>query len=413
MIESLDNTDPYASLKVRDFRWFVLARFAQTFAIQMQSLVVGWQVYQETHDALSLGLIGFCEAAPFLGIALVAGHVADVVSRKKIILVTGGVYSLCAATLLLISTELHFILLQHGVFPIYVVIFVIGLTRGFMSPAQAAFSSQLVPRALYGNASTWGTVSWQISEVVGPAVGGLVYSFADIGTAYGAVILLSAIGFAFFALIHNKPMPVRNRQETVMQSLSVGVRFVFRNQALLSAVTLDMFAVFFGGAFAVLPIFADKVLHVGPRGLGLLRASPAVGAIIISVVMANYPMFRKAGRNLFACVFAYGVMVIAFALSRNFYLSLAFLLLSGMFDNVSVVIRSTILQLLTPDEMRGRVSAVNGIFTGTSDGLGSFESGVAAKLLGLVPSVVFGGSMTLVTVAAVRVAAPELRTLKL
>jgi len=413
MTDKLDNTDPYASLKERDFRWFVLARFAQTFAIQMQSLIVGWQIYQETHDALSLGLIGFCEAAPFLGIALIAGHVADVVDRKKIILVTSVAYFVCAVSLLLVSTEFHSVLSRYGVFPIYIIIFVVGLTRGFMSPAQAAFSSQLVPRALYGNASTWGTVSWQISEIVGPAAGGLVYGLSGIGPAYGSVVFLSALGFVLFAAVRNKPMPARRDDETMVESLSAGIRFVFQNRVLLSAVSLDMFAVFFGGAYAVLPIFADRVLHVGAKGLGLLRGAPAVGAIIMSIVMANFPMFKNAGRNLLVCVFGFGVTVIAFAVSGNFYLSLALLLASGMFDNVSVIIRSTILQLLSPDEMRGRVSAVNGIFTGTSDGLGSFESGVAAKLLGLIPSVIFGGSMTIATVVTIREVSPGLRKLTL
>lgn len=410
---TLDNTDPYAALKIRDFRLFVLARFVLTFAVQMQSVIVGWQIYELTHDPLSLGLIGLSEAIPVLSVALFAGHLADVVSRKKIIAVCSSAYLVCAALLFLVSTQFNEVLVRQGVFPIYIIVFFAGLTRGFMSPAQAAFSAQLVPRELFGNASTWGSVAWQVSEVTGPAVGGLIYGFVGLGTAYGTVIVLSAVGLFIFIAIENKPMPVRTRAESILHSLSAGIRFVFHDQIILSAISLDMFAVFFGGAVTVLPIFADEVMHIGAEGLGFLRAAPAVGAIIMSIIQANYPVFRRAGRNLLACVFGFGLMVILFALSKNFYVSLIILMLGGAFDNVSVIIRATIIQLHAPDAMRGRVSAVNGIFLGASNELGSFESGVAAKLMGLIPSVIFGGSMTLLVVASVRVLAPKLRKLRL
>lgn len=413
MIPILDNTDPYAALKIKDFRLFVLARFVLTFAVQMQSVIVGWQIYELTRDPLSLGLIGLCEAIPVFGIALFAGHLADVVSRKKIIAVCSSAYLVCATSLLLVSTQFHEVLAQHGIFPIYVIIFFAGLTRGLMSPAQAAFSAQLVPRELFGNASTWGSVSWQVSEVTGPAIGGLIYEFLGIGAAYVAVVVFAAVGLFIFMAIENKPMPERKREESIRRSLSEGIRFVFRDQIILSAISLDMFAVFFGGAVAVLPIFADQVLHTGAKGLGFLRAAPAVGAIIMSIIQANYPVFRQAGRNLLICVLGFGFMVITFALSKNFYLSLVVLMLSGAFDNVSVIIRATIIQLYTPDAVRGRVSAVNGIFLGASNELGSFESGLAAKLMGLIPSVIFGGTMTLLVVAAVRTLAPRLRKLQL
>ncbi len=410
---TLDNTDPYAALKIRDFRLFVLARFVLTFAVQMQSVIVGWQIYELTHDPLSLGLIGLSEAIPVLSVALFAGHLADVVSRKKIIAVCSAAYLICAASLFLVSTQFNEVLVRQGVFPIYIIVFFAGLTRGFMSPAQAAFSAQLVPRELFGNASTWGSVAWQVSEVTGPAVGGLIYGFIGIGTAYGTVIVLSAVGLSIFMAIENKPMPVRTRAESILQSLSAGIRFVFHDQIILSAISLDMFAVFFGGAVTVLPIFADEVMHIGAEGLGFLRAAPAVGAIIMSIIQANYPVFKRAGRNLLACVLGFGLMVILFALSKNFYVSLIILMLGGAFDNVSVIIRATIIQLHAPDAMRGRVSAVNGIFLGASNELGSFESGVAAKLMGLIPSVIFGGSMTLLVVASVRILAPQLRKLRL
>jgi MFS family permease len=413
LVPTLDNTDPYASLKVGDFKWFVSARFILTFAIQMQSVIVGWQVYELTHDALSLGMIGLSEALPFFCVSLFGGHVADTVDRKKIILLSSLVYLICAAVLLSVSTGLDAILVAHGVFPIYAIIFMTGIARGFLSPAQRAFVAQLVPRELFGNASTWNSLVWQVAEVAGPAVGGLVYGFFGIGSAYATVVTMTAIGIGIFTVVGRKPMPARNGGESIWQSLSAGFKYVFKDQIILSAISLDMFAVFFGGAVAVLPIFADQVLHTGAKGLGFLRAAPAIGAIVMSIIQANHPFFKQAGRNLLASVLGFGLSIIFFALSKNFPLSFALLLIGGAFDSVSVVIRGTLVQVYSPDEMRGRISAINGIFIGSSNELGSFESGVAAKLMGLIPSVIFGGSMTLLVVAAVGALAPKLRRLQL
>ncbi len=410
---NLNNNDAYAALRIRDFKWFVTARFMLTFAIQMQSLIVGWQIYELTHDALSLGLIGLAEAFPFFSISLFGGHVADTISRKKIILISNFIYTFCALALLLISTKYHSIFLKDGAEPIYIIIFVTGIARGFMSPAQSAFAAQLVPRELFGNASTWNSLIWQTAAVTGPAVGGLIYGFMGVGSAYETVLVMSIMGFIFYTQVNKKPIPEKKIKESIWESLSNGLKFVSHNQIILSAISLDMFAVFFGGAVAVLPIFADQVLHIGAKGLGFLRAAPAVGAILMSIIQAYWPFFKRAGNNLLFCVFGFGIAMIVFALSKNFYLSLFILFLSGMFDNVSVVIRNTIIQLFTPDEMRGRVASVNGIFVSSSNELGSFESGVAAKFLGLVPSVILGGSMTLIVVAAVRSFAPKLRELKL
>jgi MFS family permease len=408
----LDNSDAYAALRIKDFRWFVIARFLLTFGIQMQSVIVGWQIYQLTHDALSLGMIGLAEAIPFISFSLFTGHVADVVKRKKIIVISNFAYFLCAIALLLISTQLHLILDKYSVLPIYLIIFVTGIARGFLSPAQDAYAAQLVPRELFGNASTWNSLAWQIAAVTGPAIGGLIYGFSGIGTAYIAVVCFTLFGFIFITFVSDKPLPERTASESIRESLAEGLKFVFHNQIIFSAITLDMFAVFFGGAVSVLPIFADQVLHTGAEGLGLLRTAPAVGAIIMSIVQAYHPFFKSAGRTLLICVFVFGLAMISFAVSKSFYLSLFVLMISGMFDNVSVIMRATIIQLFTPDEMRGRISAVNGIFIGSSNELGSFESGVAAKLMGLIPSVIFGGSMTLLVVAAMRKFAPKLRKLK-
>jgi MFS family permease len=301
----------------------------------------------------------------------------------------------------------------HGAFPIYCIIFVTGIARGFLSPAILALMPQLVPRNIFGNASTWNSLVGQIGEVTGPAVGGLIYGFSGVGSAYAVVVIISALTFIAFLMVSDKPLPKRSHELSIRESLAEGVGFVFKTEVILSAVSLDMFAVFFGGAVAVLPIFADRILHAGPEGLGILRAAPAVGAIVMSVVQAHRPFLDRAGRSLIISVFGFGISIIVFALSINLWLSLAALFMNGLCDNVSVVLRTAIIQLNTPDELRGRVSAVNGIFTGASDGLGSFESGFAARLLGLVPSVVIGGGITLTTAATTRALSPKLWNLKM
>ncbi|MGE5364902.1 MAG: MFS transporter [Bacteroidota bacterium] len=413
MENSLATNDAYAALRIKDFRWFTSARFILTFAIQMQSVIVGWQIYQITKDALSLGLIGLAEAIPFFLVALYAGHAADSFSRKKIILISSCVYFLCSLLLLGNTMVLSPVLQSYGAMPVYCIIFITGIARGFFFPAQSAFSAQLIPKELFGNASTWNSVTWHTAAVSGPAIGGLIVGFYGFASAYMVVSFFTFLAFIFYALVKSRPLPEKSREENIWESLTAGLKFVFSNQIILSAISLDMFAVFFGGAICVLPVFADQILHIGAKGLGFLRAAPAIGSITMSLILAYNPPFKNAGRNLLMCVFGFGITIIIFAITSNFYAALIILLLSGMFDNVSVVIRGTILQLFTPDDMRGRVSSVNSIFIGSSNELGSFESGLAAKIMGLVPSVIFGGSMTLAVVSAIRKFAPELRRLKL
>lgn len=413
MAQSLNSTDGYAVLKIKEYRWFIYSRFLLTIAIQMQSVVVGWQVYALTHDPISLGFIGLAEAIPFLGIALFAGHVADKVDRKRIILSSMATYTVCAIALYLVTTKFNFFLVSYSVIPLYLIIFITGIARGFIFPAQSALAAQLVPKELFGNASTWNSVAWHIAAVTGPAIGGLVCGYWGLGVTYSIVSVLTAISFACFFNIKKKPLPEQTEGETIFESLTKGLKFVFNNQIILSAISLDMFAVFFGGAVCVLPIFADQILHTGPQGLGFLRAAPAIGAIMMSIFLIYNPPFKKAGRNLLFGVFGFGVSIILFALTRNFYMAIITLILSGMCDNISVIIRGTVMQLYTPDDMRGRVSAVNSIFIGSSNELGSVESGIAAKLMGLVPSIIFGGSMTLGVVGAIRRFAPKLRRLSL
>lgn len=405
--------DPYAALRIKEYSLYIAARFFLTVAIQIQSVVVGWQIYELTKDPLSLGLIGLTEAVPFICIALFAGHVADIVSRKKIIVIATGVLIISTFCLYYFTLNSSEIIRLHGTFPIYAVIFITGVARAFLGPSFFAFLSQLVPRHLYTNAATWNSTVWHIGAVSGPALGGLLYGFMGISATYAIDLAFVATSLVLFAFIKPKPMAEREKRESIISSVGEGIRFVFKNQIILGALSLDLFAVFFGGAVALLPIFADQILHVGPAGLGLLRAAPASGAIITALILAYKPVTKNAGRNLVLAVGGFGLCMIIFALSKSFYLSLFVLALSGAFDNVSVVIRSTILQLLTPDNMRGRVSAVNSIFIGSSNEIGEFESGVAAKLMGLIPSVIFGGMMTIIVVLITGRFAPRLRKLDL
>jgi MFS family permease len=403
--------DPYAALRIPNFRWFVASLMAMTVATQIQAVVVAWQIYELTHDPLSLGLIGLAEAVPFIGVALFAGHVADRVNRLRISLVALGALFLCSVTLLGFTLRPGIIWVGR-IWPIYLVIFLSGIARSFLQPARSALGAELVPRALYPNAVTWRSSTWQLAEVLGPAIGGLVYGFGSATAAYGADAGIMALGLFSLARMRHTPAPTSVSGEPFLQSLATGIRFVRSQPVILGALTLDLFSVLFGGAVALLPVFAAEILHVGPEGLGVLRAAPAVGAVLMSLVLAHLPPLRQAGKALLISVAVFGLSIIGFGLSRDFLLSIALLAVSGMSDTVSVVIRSTLLQVLTPDYLLGRVSSVNAIFIGSSNEIGAFESGTAARLVGTVPSVVLGGIATLVIVAVTAAKVPRLRQLK-
>jgi MFS family permease len=391
------------------------ARFFLTLGVQIQSVTVAMQVCDLTGDALMLGLIGLTEALPFIVFSLYTGYLADVMSRKRIIVFAIAFLTLASLLLFYISFNAD-LLRELGASVIFGLTFCIGIARGFLGPVFPAYLSQLIPRHLYANASTWQSNLWQTAAVAGPAAGGLIKSFSGAGVAYGIAAGLIGLGFILINFVTNHPLPPREEKEKLALRLTAGFRFVFKNQIMLSAFSLDLFAVLLGGAVSILPLFAREVLHLGAEAdfwTGVLRAAPAVGAIIMGIFMAYNPPTRKAGRNLFIAVIGFGLCIIGFAFSRNVFLSFGLLMLSGAFDCISVIIRSTILQLLTPDDMRGRVAAVNGIFIGSSNEIGEFESGVAAKLLGLVPSVFFGGTMTILVVIAVIFLAPKLRKLNL
>lgn len=380
--------------------------------IQMQSVIVGWQIYALSKDVLDLGLIGLTEAIPFIAISLFSGHVADIFSRKKIILIATSCFLIITCFLMYCSIEQTIIVQRFGTLPIFIAIACTGIIRGFLSAAYPSFITQLVPRKLYANASTWNSTIWHIASIVGPSIAGLIIAI-NYTTAYTIDILFIVLAIVSFVFISNHPQPKKEKKESIFQSIQAGIKFVFKNQLILGALSLDLFAVLFGGAVALLPAFADKVLHAGAVELGFLRAAPAVGAVCMAFVIAYKPPTKNAGRNLFISVAAFGLSTVLFGLSTSFFWALFFLFLTGAFDNVSVVIRHTILQLSTPDEMRGRVSAVNGIFIGSSNEIGAFESGASARAFGLKPSIIMGGILTLLVVAITAKLSPKLRKLNI
>ncbi len=409
------SNEAFAVMYIRNFRLFLAYRFFITAAILMQAVIVGWQLYDITKDPLSLGMIGLTEVIPQVTIALFAGHFVDIWDRKKIIFRTSFLLLVGSSILLSSSINSETTRFLHGTTPIFVTIFLVGLTRGILMPAHTALLGQLVPREFLTGAATWGSTVWQVAAVSGPALGGLMYGFFGIVPAYLLVFtfFLICVTLIFFIKSPGKVVQSCEHEDNIFASISEGIRYVFKNQVLLGAFSLDMFAVLFGGAVAMLPVFASDILKVGPEGLGILRACPAIGAILMSVILTFYPPIKSSGRQMLLSVAGFGICMIVFAVSGNFYLSAACLLLSGSFDFVSVVVRSSILQLFTANEMKGRVSSVNSIFVGSSNELGAFESGTAASLMGLVPSVIFGGVMTLIVVSIAGISAPKLRRLSL
>jgi MFS family permease len=402
--------DPYAALRHRDFRWYILSLFAMTAASQLQAVVVGWQVYSITHDPLSLGLMGLAEALPFIAVALPGGYLADRMNRRTLSVAALVVSAGCSLALLALSAS-PAVLHQFGVRPIYAIIFVSGVARGVLQPARQAMSAEIIPRSMYENAIAWRSSTWQTAAVIGPAVGGLLYGFAGPVAAYGvdvAVMLFAVVGFM---LVRYLPGERTLDGQSVLEGLITGLRFVWREPIVLAALSLDLFSVFLGGAEALLPVFASEILNVGPQGLGILRAAPAAGAVLMGVYLAHRGPIERAGRSMLIAVATFALAIIGFGLSKSFVLSALLLTISGMADNVSVVIRSTLVQLLTPPEMLGRVSAVNSVFVGSSNELGAFESGVAARLLGTVPAVVLGGTASLLVVLATARLVPRLRQL--
>lgn len=401
--------DAYKALQFPEFRAYVTGNTLFTIALLIQEVVLAYEIYKITHNPLALGLIGLAEAVPFISLVLFGGHFADNRDKKKIMQVTLSLIIASSIFLLYSSTQLQSADQDFHIYSIYAVIFIIGLSKGFFSPAASSLNPFLVPKEVFANAATWNSSFWQLGSILGPGVAGFLYAYAGLsGSLLTVILLLLGVVVCIFQ-IDSRPVPEKTvHHESIWHSLREGIAYVFKTKIILYSISLDLFSVLFGGVIAILPIFAEDILKVGAEGLGILRAAPSVGAVVTMVTLVYFPPLKHAWRNLILAIAGFGLATLVFGVSTNFWLSVTALFFTGAFDSISVVIRQTVLRFYTPDEMRGRVSSVNGVFVSTSNELGAFESGVAAKLFGTVPSVLIGAGVTLVLVSLVALTSTEL-----
>ena len=398
--------DPYAVLRVRDFRLLLIGRFLSSLGAEMLTFAIAWQLWLRTHSALALGMVGLVQVVPVILLSLPSGHFADQHNRRRIIILTQSVFVLCAIGLAILSWTVGPILVVYGV------LLVIGITRALNDPASSTLTPQTVPPELFANAATWGSSAWQLAAISGPALAGIwVAAAGSVTWLYVFDACVNSVYVVLLTMIRGRPIALARKAAT-LDSLKEGLRFMRRTKIILAAITLDMFAVLFGGAVALLPIYATDILKVGPTGLGIMRAAPSVGALIMAVLLAHLPPFKKAGKTLLWAVTGFGLATIVFGVSRIFVLSVLMLVLLGALDNISVVIRSTLMLTRVPDQMRGRIASVNSIFISMSNELGTFESGLLASLVGPVIAVWGGGIGTILVVAVVARVFPDMRRLK-
>lgn len=394
-----------AAFRYPNFRYATTARFLSVASSEMQAVAVGWQIFNLTHRPLDLGLVGLAQFAPGIFLFLLAGHSADRISRQRILLACYGGFSLCS--LLLLGLTLHGV---TAVWPIYVVLLGNGVVRAFLGPASQAFLPLLVTEEHFPNAVAWDSSIAKTAAILGPVAGGLVYSLAGSPVpVYSAAVVAYLTALLLASRIQLRTL-IRPRPAASVAIVLQGLRYIWHNKLILGSISLDLFAVLLGGAVALLPVYASEILKTGPYGLGLLRSAPGAGAVLMALALARFPLRRRVGLAMFGCVFGFGVFTLVFGLSRNLALSLLALALIGGFDMVSVFVRQTLVQLATPDDMRGRVSAVNWIFIGASNELGQFESGITAQWFGTVPAVVLGGLGTIAIVLLWSWLFPSLRS---
>lgn len=391
--------DAFAALRYRDFSIVTLNQFCLTLAILIQEIIVAYSLYQITRDPLTLGFIGLAEAIPFITLSLWGGYFADKLNKQTIMKV-------CLFFAIPLPLVLWALFHLHGLekigintlsWGIYAVIFALGTIRGFYNPSATSLKPFLIPRELYANGATWTTIGWQSGVIIGPMLGGFMLAFLGRETSLLTVTALLAICFILISLLQKRTFPTMET-ENVLQSLTDGFRFIWKTKIVLWAISLDLVSVLFGGVIALLPIFAEEILKVGPEGLGYLRAAPSIGALITMIALTKFPPMHHAWRNMLLAVAGFGIFTILFAFSNNMWLSLFALIMTGACDSISVVVRQTVLQIFPPENMRGRVAAVNGMFVSSSNELGAFESGLAAKYLGTITATLFGGCMTLAVV---------------
>ncbi|MEO6315336.1 MAG: MFS transporter [Chitinophagaceae bacterium] len=414
MASLTQSKDPFASIKQKEFRTLLAGRFLFIVGLRMMSTLVGWWIYNLTNAPLAIGLIGLAEFLPAFSMALYAGHTIDISEKRKLILRGVALYLLASCILLTLSTKFssnH--LTSHWIaIGIYATIFGTGIVRSFVGPTFNVILASIVPKHHLQNATTWNQGTWLTASVCGHAAGGFL--IAGLGNTGTLTCIVCLISFALVALFQLQPKPPLNErgEKKTWDSVKDGLRFVLHSKEVLGALSLDLFAVLFGGAVALVPVFARDILKIGPQGFGFLNAASDIGSISIVILLTLFPMQQHQGKKLLFAVGGFGICIITFALSKVFWLSFSALLIGGMLDGVSVVVRGTIMQLKTPDNMRGRVMSVNSMFINSSNELGQFESGVTAKMMGVVPSVIFGGCMTLLVVIITSIKAPALRKLQ-
>ena len=406
--------DPFAAIRIKEFKNLVIGRFIFIIALRMMTTLVGWWIYQLTNTAFAIGLVGLSEVIPAVSFALYAGHVIDISEKRWMLLRGVLLYFVAASILLFLSFDLTKEHLANNWIAvcIYGVIFCTGIIRSFTGPVFNVILAYIVPKTVLQNATTWNQGAWLSASVTGHALGGLLIAYLGITGALTAIIIAILLGFIVLTRLKPKPPLNEKGEQRTWESVKEGLRFVFRTKELLGAISLDLFAVLFGGAVAMVPVYARTILHVGAIGYGWLNAASDIGSICIVVLLTIYPLQKNQGRTLMFAVAGFGACIIIFGLSKIYVISFLALMISGMLDGISVVVRGTITQLKTPDNMRGRVLSVNSMFINSSNELGQFESGLAAHLLGNVPSVVFGGCMTLIVVIITWLKAPTLRKLE-
>ena len=413
-MEITTKNDPFASVRIPEYRNLMLARFGFIMALRMMSTLVGWWIYELTNAPFAIGLIGLSEVIPALSMALYAGHRIDLSEKRKLILRCVFFYICAASILFFLSTSIvHNTLSRHWIAVcIYGVIFCTGIIRSFSGPSFSTMIGYIVPRETLQNATTWNQGTWLSASVTGHATSGFLIAFIGISGTLIVIWSLMIVALIFLTRLKPKPPLAQNAEKKTWESVKEGLRFVFKTKELLGAMSLDMFAVLFGGAVAMVPVYARDILKIGSIGYGWLNAASDIGSVCIVILLTISPMRKKQGKKLLLAVAGFGICIIAFAFSKWFLLSFFALLISGMLDGVSVVVRGTIMQLKTPDYIRGRVMSVSSMFVNSSNELGQFESGVTAGLMGVVPSVAFGGCMTLLVVLITWFKAPTLRKME-
>jgi MFS family permease len=404
---------PIAALKIPEFRNFVVGRFVFIMGLRMMGTLVAWWMYELTGDAFYIGMLGLAEAIPAVGLSLYAGYVIDKSEKRKLLLTTVFLFGICSFVLLATSTDWF-----HKDFgnkliivSVYSIIFITGAIRSFSGPAFSAIIASIVPRELLIAASQLSSTSWLIASITGHAVAGFLIAWLHVTGTFIVIVSLIFTGLFLLSKLKEKP-PTMNTEKKTLEAVAEGLKYVFKTKEVLAALSLDLFAVLFGGAVAMVPVYAKDILHVGPIGFGWLNAATDIGSIIMVISLTISPLKRKQGIKLLFAVAGFGACIIIFGLSKWYWLSFVALLVSGVLDGVSVVVRGNIMQLKTPDELRGRVMSVNSMFINSSNEIGQFESGVAAKLMGVIPSVVFGGCMTILVVVTTWFKAPSLKKLE-